>query len=112
MPTDSNRANGYVSQVIILWDDIQDGFEFLHFQQAERCVGILNPHMEHEPNDQTQGFRHKDTACSILSASTRTYLEIVIVAVIPHLPELLRQGLSVTIGLEDIIRLARYSIAV
>ena len=95
MPANGNSAYCHIRQVIILRDNLQDRFEFLYIEQAERCIGVFYPYMEHQPNNETQSLGHKYTTCTVLSAAACANLEIEVLTVFPHLPKLFRQGLTV-----------------
>ena len=83
-----------------MWDNIHYRPQPITTHQSEGGIGIDDPLTEHQPYNETKYFGHKDTTRAVLSADAVSYLEIVFLPMLIHLPELRRVSLPVTIRLE------------
>ena len=112
VPLDSNGRDSNIAKEVVLGDYVHNRPQLILLHQTEWSIGISYPFVKHKPYYKTERFCYKYTACSILSALAITYLKVVVVTVLKHLPKFLWICLTIRVSLKDIVRTMLQSVTI
>ena len=112
VPLDSYGRDSDITKEVVLGDYVHNRPQLILLHQTKWSIGISYPFVKHKPYYKTERFCYKYTACPILSALAITYLKVVVLTVLKHLPELFGVCLTIGVCLKDIVRAMLQSVTI